>query len=104
MGLRPRFLVRITTIRHGYERIEQQGHGLKYESLSSGISSEGLSVLLLSSVLGYKSLQDPTNCSPSSPRGFLTLYIPLQSILALHLLIMQVSTRVLVPSATFPNP
>ena len=35
--------------------------------------------------------------------GFLTLYILFQSILALHLLIMQVTTRVSVPSATFPN-
>ena len=41
--------------------------------------------------------------SPPSTKGFLTLYIPLQSILALHLLTMQVTTRVLVPSATFPN-
>ena len=35
--------------------------------------------------------------------GSLTLYISFQSILALYLLIMQVITRVLVPSATFPN-
>ena len=35
--------------------------------------------------------------------GSLTLYISFQSILV-HLLIMQVTTRVLVPSATFPNP
>ena len=37
------------------------------------------------------------------PRGFLTLYTPFSLILALHLLIMQVATRVLVPSAAFPN-
>ena len=36
--------------------------------------------------------------------GSLTLYTSFQSILALHLLIMQVINRVLVPSATFPNP
>ena len=48
--------MRITTTRHDYEWIEQQGHGLKYEILSSDISSEGLSVLLLSLVLGYKGL------------------------------------------------
>ena len=43
---------------------------------------------------------------PRSPilGGSLTLYTSLQSILALHLLIVQVTTRVLVPSATFPNP
>ena len=40
---------------------------------------------------------------PPFPGGFLTLYILLQSILALHLLIMQVTTRVPVSSATFPN-
>ena len=55
-------LVRVTTTRHDYEWIEQQGHGLKYESLSSGISSEGLSVLLLSSVLGRKGFQGHANC------------------------------------------
>ena len=38
------------------------------------------------------------------PGGFLTLYISFQSILTLHLLIVQVITRVLVPSATFLNP
>ena len=37
------------------------------------------------------------------PGGFLALYIPQQSILALHLLTMQVTTQVLIPSATFPN-
>ena len=37
------------------------------------------------------------------PGGFLTLYIPFQLILALYLLIMQVATQVLVPSAAFPN-
>ena len=36
--------------------------------------------------------------------GSLTLYTSFQSILTLQLLIMQVITRVLVPSATFPNP
>ena len=36
--------------------------------------------------------------------GSLTLYTSFQSILALYLLIMQVITWVLVPSATFPNP
>ena len=55
--------MRIITTRHGYEWIEQQGHGLKYESLSSGILSKGLSVLLLSSVIGYNGFQDPPNCS-----------------------------------------
>ena len=37
------------------------------------------------------------------PGGFLTLYIHFQLILALHLLIMQVTTRVLVSSAAFLN-
>ena len=37
------------------------------------------------------------------PRGLLTLYIPFQLILALHLLIMQVTSRVLVPLAALPN-
>ena len=36
--------------------------------------------------------------------GSLTLYTFFQSILTLHLLIVHVITRVLVPSATFPNP
>ena len=36
--------------------------------------------------------------------GSPTLYNSFQSILTLHLLIMQVITWVLVPSATFPNP
>ena len=36
--------------------------------------------------------------------GSLPLYISFQSILTLHLLIVQAITRVLVPSATFPNP
>ena len=36
--------------------------------------------------------------------GSLSLYTSFQSILTLHLLIVQVITRVLVPSATFPNP
>ena len=37
-------------------------------------------------------------------RGSLPLYISFQSILTLHLLIVQAITQVLVPSATFPNP
>ena len=37
------------------------------------------------------------------PRRFLTLYTPFSLILALHLLIMQVATWVLVPSTAFPN-
>ena len=43
---------------------------------------------------------------PRSPilGGSLTLYTSFQSILTLHLLIVQVITRVLVPLATFPNP
>ena len=77
--------MRITTTRHGYEWIEQQGHGLKYEILSSGISSEELSVLILSSVLGYKGFQDHANCYCILSfyflipfiGGFLTLYTPL---------------------------
>ena len=108
--------MRITTIRHDYEWIEWQGRELKYGSLSSGISTEGLSVLLLSSVLGRKGLQGRASCprvllsffscSFSIPilGGSLSLYISFQSILAFHLLIMQVITRVFVPSATFPNP
>ena len=36
--------------------------------------------------------------------GSLTLYTSFQSIFTLHLLIVQVITLVLVPSATFPNP
>ena len=55
--------MRITTIRHDYEWIEQQGRELKYESLSSDISSEGLSVLLLSLVLGRKDFQGHAGCS-----------------------------------------
>ena len=55
--------MRITTTGHDSEWIEQQRHGLKHEGLSSGISFEGFGVLLLSSVLGYKDLLDPTNCS-----------------------------------------
>ena len=38
-----------------------------------------------------------------SPGGLLTLYILFQLILALHLLIKQVTSRVLVLSAAFPN-
>ena len=43
---------------------------------------------------------------PRSPilGGSLTLYTSFQSILTLHLLIMQVITQVLIPLATFPNP
>ena len=61
-GFKNQVLVRVTTTRHDYEWIEQQGHGLKYENLSSSISSEGLSVLLLSSVLGRKGFQGHANC------------------------------------------
>ena len=61
-------------------------------------SSEELVVLLISSVLGNKGFEDDTNCyripsfqiSTPSSSGSLTLYIPFQLILALHLLIMQV--------------
>jgi len=46
-------------------------------------------------------------CPPFSPPllhgGFLALYSPSQLISTLHLLLMQIITRVLVPSATFPN-
>ena len=65
------------------------------------LSFEELVVLIPSSVLRYKGFKDHPNSSP--PRGLLTLYIPFQLILALHLLIIQVTSRVLVPSAAFPN-
>ena len=66
-------------------------------------------------MLGSKGFQDHANFSRillSSPSWFsipilggsLILYISFQSILTLYLLIMQVITWVLVPSATFPNP
>ena len=81
--------------------------------LSSGVLSEELSILpLLLSVLGYSGFQDHadcysfllflSSCSFSAIPilgGSLTLYTSFQSILTLHLLIMQVITRVLVPSA-----
>ena len=111
--------MRITTTRHDYEWIEQQVHGLKYEILSSGVSSEELSILLLPSVLGYRGLHRfprPCKLLRSPPfslllsfswslllGGSLTLYTSFQSILTLHLLIIQVITRVLILSATFPN-
>ena len=70
-------LVRITTTRHGYKRIEQQGNGLKYKIMSQGIPSEELSVLILSSVLGCKGF--PKSCKllsfpPLSRRIFLIIY------------------------------
>ena len=54
-------------------------------------------------VFSFFSLPIPFSRSPILG-GFLSLYTFFQSILTLHLLIVQVITRVLVPSATFPNP
>ena len=62
-------------------------------------------------MLGNKGFEDDTNCyrlpsfqfSAPFSSGSLTLYIPFQLILALHLLIMQVTSRVFVLLATFPN-
>ena len=62
------------------------------------LSSEELVVLLPSSVLRSQGFQE---CP--SPKGLLTLYIPFQLIFALHLLIMQVTSQVLVPLAAFLN-
>ena len=80
--------------------------------LCSRAWSEELVILIISSALGYKDF--PRRCklplSSLSPPlflffsgGFLTLYIPFELILALHLLIMHVATRVVIPSAAFSN-
>ena len=98
--------VRIATTGHDHERIELQMYKPKLKTPSSGFSSEKLNVLIISLRLGYNGSGDNTCCSPfflSLHGEFLTLYSPSQLILTLHLLIMQITTRVLVPSATFPN-
>ena len=88
------------------------------EFLSSSVLSEELSILLLLlSVLGYGGFQDHADwhcflpflssysfCAILHLEGSLTLYTSFQSILTLHLFIVQVITRVLIPSVTFSNP
>ena len=72
---------------------------------------EGWFFFLVLQCLVTKAFQDGTNSNrlPSInfscpiPGGFLTLYTSFPLILALHLLIMQVATWVLIPSATFSN-
>ena len=72
---------------------------------------EGWFFFLVLQCLVTKAFQDGTNSNRlpsinfSCPilGGFLTLYTSFPLILALHLLIMQVATWVLVPSATFSN-
>ena len=100
--------MRIATTGHDHERIELQMYKPKLKTPSSGFSSEKLNVLIISLRLGYNGPRDDTYCywlpfPPSLHGGFLTLYSPSQLILTLHPLIMRITTRVLVPSATFPN-
>ena len=88
--------------------------------LSPSVSSEELDILplLLLSVQGSHGSSRPCKLLQFSPfslilslfrnphpwGGSLLLHISFPSILTLHLLIVQAITRVLVPSATFPNP
>ena len=57
--------MRVTTTKHGYERIEWQRLRLKYELLSLALSEE-LLVLIISLMLSYKGSRDDTNyyCLP----------------------------------------
>ena len=102
--------MRITTTGHDSEWIEQQGHGLNaWRSIlghfirGTWCSSPFFSARLQRFTRSYELLPCSLFSPPSFSGGFLTLYILFQSILALHLLIMQVTTRVSVPSVTFPN-
>ena len=113
-GLKNWALVRATTAGHDRKEMEWSNAWRKGKSLSSGFF-QGLIFLLLGSlVLNSKSFQGWWELQPSSffflfffssftLGGHFPLYISFSLILVVHLLIIQVTTWVPIPSAAFLN-